>query len=182
MTDRNLMRAPRAALTQARRQLDEYFEGRREDFAVALDWRLTRGFRREVLRATAAIPTSIAIDAVPSTSASTEWSCRPAPPLALMAAVSARRLSLRAVLVLLILRAGGHANLNVRAALLHVLSDLLGSVADIVAALVILWTGWTSIEQILSRLTTVLFLRSSLLITSVAAYIPALYTPLTLQT
>jgi methylated-DNA-[protein]-cysteine S-methyltransferase len=50
------VRAPRACIAQARRQLDEYFEGRREDFAVALDWRLTRGFRREVLRATAEIP------------------------------------------------------------------------------------------------------------------------------
>ncbi len=123
------------------------------------------------LRATAAIPTSIAIDAVTSTSAATGWSCRPAPPLALKAAVSARRLSRRAVLVLLILRAGGNANLNVRAALLHVLSDLLGSVAAIVAALVILWTGWTPIDPLLSMLITLLILRSAWLITRDAAHI-----------
>lgn len=41
----------------ARRQLDEYFEGRRRDFDVALDWTLMRqGFAERVLRATARIP------------------------------------------------------------------------------------------------------------------------------
>ncbi|MEA7604845.1 cation transporter, partial [Salmonella enterica subsp. enterica serovar Agona] len=34
-------------------------------------------------------------------------------------------------------------NLNVRAAALHVMGDLLGSVGAIVAALIIIWTGWT---------------------------------------
>ncbi len=48
--------APREVTTQARRELDEYFGGRREQFTIPLDWRLTAGFRREVLRATAAIP------------------------------------------------------------------------------------------------------------------------------
>ena len=51
-----VLRAPAAALTQARNQLDEYFEGRRRSFDVDLDWRLTRGFRREVLQVTAEIP------------------------------------------------------------------------------------------------------------------------------
>jgi methylated-DNA-[protein]-cysteine S-methyltransferase len=32
-----------------RRQLDDYFAGRRSDFDVPLDWRLARGFRRSVL-------------------------------------------------------------------------------------------------------------------------------------
>ena len=48
--------APRDAVTCARRQLDEYFKARRHTFDVTLDWRLTAGFRREVLRATAQIP------------------------------------------------------------------------------------------------------------------------------
>jgi methylated-DNA-[protein]-cysteine S-methyltransferase len=51
-----VLHASRDALTHARRQLDEYFDGSRRTFDVALDWRLTRGFRREVLRATAQIP------------------------------------------------------------------------------------------------------------------------------
>lgn len=46
----------RESVTRARRQLDEYFNGRRRSFDVPLDWRLTKGFRREVLRATARIP------------------------------------------------------------------------------------------------------------------------------
>jgi methylated-DNA-[protein]-cysteine S-methyltransferase len=51
-----LLRASRASLTRARRELDEYFQGRRRRFDVPLDWRLAHGFRREVLRATARIP------------------------------------------------------------------------------------------------------------------------------
>lgn len=51
-----VLRAPRAATSAARRQLDEYFEGRRRVFEIPLDWRLTRGFRREVLQATYRIP------------------------------------------------------------------------------------------------------------------------------
>lgn len=72
---------------------------------------------------------------------------------------------------LLILRSGGEANLNVRAALLHVMSDLLGSVAAIAAALVILWTGWTPIDPLLSMLITLLILRSAWLITKDAGHI-----------
>jgi methylated-DNA-[protein]-cysteine S-methyltransferase len=48
--------APRASLTEARRQLDEYFEHRRQRFEIDLDWRLSKGFRRDVLEATARIP------------------------------------------------------------------------------------------------------------------------------
>jgi methylated-DNA-[protein]-cysteine S-methyltransferase len=51
-----VLRASRASLRQTRDELDEYFEGHRQTFDVPLDWRLTRGFRREVLRATARIP------------------------------------------------------------------------------------------------------------------------------
>jgi methylated-DNA-[protein]-cysteine S-methyltransferase len=51
-----VLRAAREPVTRARRQLDEYFAGRRRSFEVPLDWRLARGFRREVLRAAARIP------------------------------------------------------------------------------------------------------------------------------
>ena len=43
-------------LDAVRRQLDEYFEGRRRRFDVPVDLRLVRGFRRKVLDATARIP------------------------------------------------------------------------------------------------------------------------------
>jgi cobalt-zinc-cadmium efflux system protein len=65
------------------------------------------------------------------------------------------------VVTLAILRQGGGGNLNVRAAFLHVLGDLLGSVATIAAALVILWTGWTPVDPLLSILITLLILRSA---------------------
>jgi methylated-DNA-[protein]-cysteine S-methyltransferase len=50
-----LLEAP-ARLDAVRRQLDEYFEGRRTKFDLALDWRLSHGFGRRVLNHTAKIP------------------------------------------------------------------------------------------------------------------------------
>jgi len=50
-----VLEAP-ARLDPVRRELDEYFEGRRTTFDVPIDWSLTRGFTREVLKATARIP------------------------------------------------------------------------------------------------------------------------------
>ncbi|HEV2812374.1 MAG TPA: methylated-DNA--[protein]-cysteine S-methyltransferase [Solirubrobacteraceae bacterium] len=45
-----------AGFDPLRRELDEYFEGRRRGFDVDVDWALTTGFTRRVLQATAAIP------------------------------------------------------------------------------------------------------------------------------
>jgi methylated-DNA-[protein]-cysteine S-methyltransferase len=42
-------------LDDVRRELDEYFEGRRVDFEVPIDWSLTHGFTGKVLRQTARI-------------------------------------------------------------------------------------------------------------------------------
>jgi methylated-DNA-[protein]-cysteine S-methyltransferase len=39
-----------------RKELDEYFQGRRTKFDLPLDWSLTGGFRRRVLKRTARIP------------------------------------------------------------------------------------------------------------------------------
>jgi cobalt-zinc-cadmium efflux system protein len=52
-------------------------------------------------------------------------------------------------------------SLNARGALLHVLSDLLGSVAAIVAGAVILVTGWMPIDPILSLAVAALIVRST---------------------
>jgi cobalt-zinc-cadmium efflux system protein len=60
-----------------------------------------------------------------------------------------------------LLQGGDHANLNVRAAALHVIGDLLGSVAALAAALIILATGWTPIDPILSVMVAVLILASA---------------------
>jgi methylated-DNA-[protein]-cysteine S-methyltransferase len=45
-----------ARLDAARRELDEYFDGKRQSFDLPLDWSLTRGFAGDVLRQTARIP------------------------------------------------------------------------------------------------------------------------------
>ena len=60
-----------------------------------------------------------------------------------------------------ILHGGNRENLNVRGALLHVLGDLLGSLAAMVAATVIIVTGWTPIDPLLSVLVALLILRSA---------------------
>jgi cobalt-zinc-cadmium efflux system protein len=61
----------------------------------------------------------------------------------------------------LVLHGGDQENLNIRGAALHVLGDLLGSVAAIVAALTIIQTGWMPIDPILSVLVAMLILRSA---------------------
>ncbi|MGD9806135.1 MAG: cation diffusion facilitator family transporter [Hyphomicrobiaceae bacterium] len=65
------------------------------------------------------------------------------------------------ILVFYILHTGEHQNLNIRAASLHVLGDLLGSVAALAAALVIMTTGWMLIDPLLSVLVALIILRSA---------------------
>ena len=60
-----------------------------------------------------------------------------------------------------LLHGGRRDSLNIRGALLHVLGDLLGSAAAIVVALVILATGWTLVDPLLSLLVALLVLRSA---------------------
>jgi methylated-DNA-[protein]-cysteine S-methyltransferase len=43
-------------LDELRRQLDQYFEGKRTDFDVPIDWSLSRGFTQRILQATAKVP------------------------------------------------------------------------------------------------------------------------------
>jgi methylated-DNA-[protein]-cysteine S-methyltransferase len=45
-----------ARLDEVRRELDEYFAGGRARFEIPIDWSLTKGFTRKVLRATARVP------------------------------------------------------------------------------------------------------------------------------
>ena len=62
------------------------------------------------------------------------------------------------VVGLLVLRGGKDESLNLRGAYLEVLGDLVGSVAVVVAALVILTTGWTRADAIASVLVVCLIL------------------------
>ena len=59
------------------------------------------------------------------------------------------------------LHSSGTASLNVRAAYLHVLSDLLGSVGTVAAAVIVRWTGWLAADPIASLLMALLILRGA---------------------
>ncbi|NNU17069.1 cation transporter [Parvularcula sp. ZS-1/3] len=65
------------------------------------------------------------------------------------------------ILAFWILTRGEDSNLNVRAAALHVLGDLLGSVGAILASIIIMLTGWMMADPILSVLVTLLILRAA---------------------
>jgi cobalt-zinc-cadmium efflux system protein len=70
-----------------------------------------------------------------------------------------------------VLSRGEGDNLNVRAAALHVAGDLLGSVAALIASLVIIFTGWMPIDPILSVLVALIILRSAWHVVREAAHI-----------
>ena len=59
------------------------------------------------------------------------------------------------------LHASGESSLNVRAAYLHVLSDLLGSVGTVAAAVIVRWTGWLAADPIASLIMALLILRGA---------------------
>lgn len=123
--------------------------------------RLSYGFRRvEILAAFVnglalfAIAAWIVVEAV-------RRALEPAPILGgPMLAVAVAGLAANVAAFFVLFR-GSHDNLNLRSALLHVVGDLLGSVAAIAAALVILGTGWTPIDPILSVLVAVIILKSA---------------------
>lgn len=75
------------------------------------------------------------------------------------------------LVVFKILMGADQHNLNIRGALLHVLGDLLGSVAAIAAAVIIMTTGWVAADPILSVLVAVLILRSALALIRESAHI-----------
>jgi cobalt-zinc-cadmium efflux system protein len=87
-----------------------------------------------------------------------------------MLAVAVAGLGVNAI-AFFVLRRGDSNDLNVRAALLHVVGDMLGSVAAIIAAVVIIATGWTPIDPLLSILITLLILRVALDLVKRSAHI-----------
>ena len=65
------------------------------------------------------------------------------------------------IVAFFVLHGAESQDLNVRGAILHVVGDMLGSVAAMVAAIVILWSGWTPIDPLLSVLVACIILRSA---------------------
>jgi len=51
-----ILRATRPVLTETRKALDQYFDGSLHRFDLPLDWRLSHGFRAEVLHELATVP------------------------------------------------------------------------------------------------------------------------------
>ncbi len=74
--------------------------------------------------------------------------------------VAAAGLAANVVVALLLSR--GEQTLNVRGAFLHVMGDLLGSIAALISGAVIYFTGWLPIDSILSMFICLLILYSSL--------------------
>jgi cobalt-zinc-cadmium efflux system protein len=85
------------------------------------------------------------------------------------------------IVAFLVLNGGNRENLNMRSAWLHVLGDLLGFVVAIIAAGVILLTGWSPIDPILSVLVAVLILKSAAQIVKSSAHILLEGTPANLD-
>jgi len=71
----------------------------------------------------------------------------------------------------LLLRGADRENLNVRSAAIHVLGDLLGSVAALIAGAVILLTGWMPIDPLLSLVVAVIIVRSGWYVVADSAHI-----------
>ncbi|MCS4275592.1 cobalt-zinc-cadmium efflux system protein [Mycetocola sp. BIGb0189] len=114
--------------------------------------RATYGYRRtEVFGALinglilCGVSISIALEAIQRLTAPTEAEILPVPML-LVAIVG-----LAANIVsMLILRAGAKSSINLRGAYLEVFGDMVGSVAVIVAAIIIMLTGWAPADAIVS--------------------------------
>ncbi len=63
--------------------------------------------------------------------------------------------------IMLALKSASHGDLNIRSAFIHMLGDALGSAAIIIGAVLITFTGWLSIDPILSILIAVLIVWTS---------------------
>lgn len=77
------------------------------------------------------------------------------------------------IVVFFILESGnkdGH-DLNVKSAAIHVLGDLLGSVAAVVAAVIIMYTGWMPIDPILSLFICLIIVKHSIPVLKKSAHI-----------
>ena len=75
------------------------------------------------------------------------------------------------IVAFVILHGGDRNNLNISGAAIHVAGDLLGSIAAIVAALVIIKTGWMMIDPILSVAVAMLILKSAWVLVKRSAHV-----------
>ncbi|WP_142829493.1 cation diffusion facilitator family transporter [Planococcus soli] len=89
-----------------------------------------------------------------------------------MLIISVIGLAVNIVVAWIMMRGGDtHENLNMRGAYLHVLSDMLGSVGAIAAALLIIFFGWGWADPAASVIVAVLVLRSGYFVTKAAVHV-----------
>ncbi len=125
------------------------------------DWRRTYGYDRFAVLAAFVNGLSLFVIAIWICVEAVERFSQPVHVLGgLMLWVALAGLAVNLLSFWVLSRQGGE-NLNVRAALLHVAGDLLGSAGALVAALVIIFTGWTPIDPLLSVLVSLLILRAA---------------------
>ena len=75
------------------------------------------------------------------------------------------------VIAFVVLHGGDRDNLNIRGAALHVAGDLLGSIAAIVASIVILYTGFVIVDPLLSVAVGFLILKSAWVLVRRSAHV-----------
>ena len=75
------------------------------------------------------------------------------------------------LIVFAMLRQGDAHDMNISAATLHVVGDMLGSVAAIIAALIIMWTGWVPIDPLLSLVVSALIVKTAVSLVRRSAHI-----------
>ena len=75
------------------------------------------------------------------------------------------------IVAFLILNGGNRENLNMRSAWLHVLGDMAGFIVTIIAAGIILKTGWSPIDPLLSVLVALMILRGAYGVVKESAHI-----------
>ncbi len=135
------------------------------------DWRRTYGYDR--FSVLAAFANGIALFAIAAWIAVEAWQRLGSPAEVLggvMLWVALAGLVVN-IVVFYVLQGGDEESLNVRAATLHVLGDLLGSIAALVAAIVIMTTGWSPIDPLLSVLVALIILRSAWRVVSESGHI-----------
>ncbi|MDR2978418.1 MAG: cation diffusion facilitator family transporter [Rickettsiales bacterium] len=64
------------------------------------------------------------------------------------------------IVVLFVLHSNRESNINIKSAVLHVIGDILGSVAAILASIIIMLTGWQVVDPILSVFVSIIILNS----------------------
>jgi cobalt-zinc-cadmium efflux system protein len=79
-----------------------------------------------------------------------------------LAAMSVAFVGLLVNFIVMWILGSGHTSLNRRAATLHVIGDLLGSVAALTAGAVVYFTGWVTIDPLLSIVISLLILYSTI--------------------